>query len=73
MYGSFGSIQAESAADGRREKSDSERNSDQSRYIGDNVGMMMNGTRNPTLRTAVNVAHALGVTLTEMLEGAEYE
>ena len=36
------------------------------------VGMMMNGTRNPTLRTAVNVAHALGVTLSEMLEGAEY-
>ena len=36
------------------------------------IGMMINGNRNPMLRTAVNVAHALGVTLTEMLEGAEY-
>ena len=36
------------------------------------VNMIMNRRRNPTLYVAVKLAHALGVTLTEMLEGAEY-
>lgn len=36
------------------------------------VNMIMNNRRNPTLYVAVKLAHAVGVTMAEMLEGAEY-
>lgn len=33
------------------------------------INMILKGDRNPTLYTAIKIAHALGVTLSELLEG----